>query len=266
MTINRINEKFKHLKENNQKGLITFITAGDPNLDKTIELVLAMETAGADIVELGVPFSDPSADGPVIQQSSLRALQAGTNLVKILDIVKLIREKSQIPLVLMTYYNPVLHLGLAEFCHQASIAGVDGLIIPDLPYEESFAILKFTNEHNLNLIPLVAPTTPPDRIKLITGEAKGFIYCVSLTGVTGVRDSLGVDISDFMENVRAATDVPVAVGFGISNPEQAAAIAKVSDAVIVGSALVKIVGEFGDSSETVDNITTQVKALKASIY
>lgn len=262
---NRIDQKFIELQNKNNKALITFITAGDPNLNTTVELVLAMEKAGADIIELGVPFSDPVADGPIIQQSSIRALKSDTNLLKIIATVKDIRLQSQVPIVLMTYYNPVLHLGLSRFADLAQEAGVDGIIVPDLPYEESQPIFEVLTANNIRLIPLVAPTTPAERIKLITTGAKGFIYCVSLTGVTGVRDNLSVDIKDFINDVRVATDTPIAVGFGISTPEQAAAMAKNCDAVIVGSAIVKVIAELGSKPDLIAKITTQVKALKQAL-
>lgn len=263
--LNRIEKKFTDLQNKKEKGLITFITAGDPNLNKTVELVLGMEKAGADVIELGVPFSDPQADGPVIQKASLRAIKGGTSLYKIIECVKIIREQSEVPIVLMTYYNPVYFMGLENFSKMAHEAGVDGLIIPDLPYEESAEIQDILNLNNIALIPLVAPTTPLQRMKEITQKARGFIYCVSLTGVTGTREKVSTDIGTFMADVHKATHVPVAIGFGISNPEQAKYMADFSDAVIVGSAIVRTIEEQGDSQGTIDAVSKQVRALKEAV-
>ncbi len=259
---NRISEKFSELIRKKEKALITFLTAGDPDLATTEELVLTLEKAGADIVELGVPYSDPLADGPVIQQASQRALKAGTNLKKILQTVSRLRQKTQIPLILMTYYNPLLKYGLEKTASDAADAGVDGFIVPDLPMEESAEFSVYLNNKGLYLIPLVAPTSGRDRIAKITENAKGFVYCVSLTGVTGIRDELPDNLKSFLDTVRSCTRAPLAVGFGISTAEQVAVISQYCDAVIVGSALVKNIGDKGKSPALTDSVYKMVKNLK----
>ncbi|HWI55291.1 MAG TPA: tryptophan synthase subunit alpha [Desulfobacteria bacterium] len=259
---NRITSRFSDLKLKGEKGLITFVTAGDPNLQTTKEIVLALEKAGADIIELGVPYSDPVADGPVIQRASQRALRAGTNLKKIFQTVRELRETTQIPILLMTYFNPLLRYGLEAVAADAFASGVDGFIIPDLPFEEKSVFVGELKKHNIFLIPLVAPTSGYDRIKQITEDSEGFIYCVSLTGVTGVREGIPQNLKDFMENVRKVTSAPLAVGFGISNPEQVSVVSQYCDAVIVGSALVKTIGEKGDSDELIESVTEFTRNLK----
>lgn len=260
---NRITRKFAQLKANNEKALITYVTAGDPNLKATADLVLAMEQAGADIVELGIPYSDPLADGPVIQAASRRALQGGTTLTKIFEMITGLRQETQVPLVLMTYVNPIIQYGVENFAAKAAKAGVDGLIIPDLPSEEMEILKGPMNEAGLAIIPLVAPTSTDSRIAKIAEEAQGFIYCVSLTGVTGVREQVGQNVEAFIERVRKYTDKPLALGFGVSTPEQAAHMVKAADGVIVGSALVKVIAELGDGSN--GEIAQLVKALKDAI-
>ncbi len=259
---NRILAKFTELKQKKEKALISFITAGDPDLKVTMKLVLTLEKAGADIIELGVPYSDPLADGPVIQQASQRALKAGTNLKKIFQTVTDLRKQTEIPIVLMTYYNPLLKYGLDKVVTDAASAGIDGFIVPDLPMEEAAEFRAKTEGRNICLIPLVAPTSGRERIKQITARAKGFIYCVSLTGVTGVRKGIPQNIKEFMETVRSSTVTPLAVGFGISTPEQVSVISAYCDAVIVGSALVKTIGEKGKSPELFDSISKMTQDLK----
>lgn len=262
---NRIIAKFAQLRDNKQKALITYVTAGDPNLERTEDLVVAMEKAGADLVELGIPYSDPLADGPVIQAASQRALKSGTTLDKIFHMVENIRTRTQIPLILMTYINPILQYGVERFAARAAKAGVDGLIIPDLPVEEEEILSGPVREAGLVIIPLIAPTSTDVRIARIAGQAQGFIYCVSLTGVTGVREQLNLNIDPFLERVRKFTDQPLAVGFGVSGPDQARAVAQKSDGVIVGSALVKIIAEHGDTGETPEKVAQLVKNLKEAI-
>lgn len=241
---NRIDEHFCRLRQSGEKGLIPFITAGDPELKLTLELVLALEEAGADLVELGVPFSDPIADGPVIQRASQRALAQGTNLQKILELVSELRLRTEIPLLLMTYYNPVLQYGLERIAREAGAAGVDGLIIPDLPLEESRPLRHNLDRFGLYLIPFVAPTTTERRLAALSRAARGFIYAVSLTGVTGMRDRLPAQIEEFMGRVGSSCSQPLAIGFGISTPLQAAQVVKMGDAVIVGSAFVSLIEEY----------------------
>ncbi len=262
---NRIVRKLQTLRANGAKALITYITAGDPDLATTAELVLALEKAGADLIELGVPFSDPLADGPIIQRAAQRALERGTTLTAIMDLVTKIREQSEIPLLLMTYYNPVLQLGLDNFVRRAKSAGVDGVIIPDLPVEEAGELLAVTKKHDFCLVPLVAPTSTPERIAKITRLGQGFVYCVSLTGVTGIRENIANNIDDFLQEVRLHTDLPMAVGFGISNPEQAARMAADSDGVIVGSALVSLIEQATDHRTLLESVTGLTARLKEAV-
>ncbi len=259
---NRISEKFAGLVQNGEKALITFITAGDPDLDTTKELVLTLERAGADMIELGVPYSDPLADGPIIQQASQRALKSGTNLKKIFQTVADLRRETQIPIILMTYYNPLLKYGLPQIAADAVVSGVDGFIVPDLPMEEAGEFHSLLIDKGVCLIPLVAPTSGPERIKEISAAGEGFVYCVSLTGVTGVRSGIPDNLQEFMGIVRNVTKKPLAVGFGVSTPQQAAAISEYCNAVIVGSALVKTIGDKGKTPEMVETVYKMVKDLK----
>lgn len=264
--INRVEARLRKMHENGEKGLFAFITAGDPDLETTFRLVLSMEKAGVDLVELGVPFSDPMADGPVIQRASLRSLAAGINLMRIMDLVRRLRSYTEIPLLLMTYYNPVLQYGLKRFAADAAEVGVDGVIVPDLPLEESAPLLQELKVDEQHLIYLVAPTTTPERLEKISKAARGFIYCVSLTGVTGMREGISPDVKEFMQRVRRHCSLPLAVGFGISNPRQAALMAEGADAVIVGSALVSLVEQFQNQPEVIyERVSGLVKELKEAI-
>ncbi len=260
--MNRIEKKFIALKEIKEKALITFITAGDPDLESTIKHVQALEKGGADIIELGVPFSDPLADGPVIQKSALRSLQSGTTLKKILQTVKKIRESSSIPIVLMSSYNPIFRYGEDAFVKDAVDAGVDGIIVPDLPPEEAASLKKLSANRGLDMIFLLAPTSTEDRIKKVSEMSSGFIYYVSLTGVTGAREKMADDLKEKISKIKEFSSKPVAVGFGISNADQTAFTAAISDGAIVGSAIVKIIakGKNGDNAST--EITEFVRALK----
>ncbi|MDU4959598.1 MAG: tryptophan synthase subunit alpha [Sporomusaceae bacterium] len=236
---NAIAAAFKRLRLNNEKALITYIAAGDPDLAATRQLVLQMAASGADLIELGLPYSDPVADGPVIQQASLRALQGGVTTQAVLDLVAVLRQDTEIPLILMAYYNSLLQYGLERFAAAAAAAGVDGLIIPDLPLEESEELRQQTDAHGLDLIMLVAPTTPPARIARVAAASRGFLYCVSVTGVTGTRPAAN-ELQAFLAEVRRQTCLPIAVGFGIATPEQAAAAAAAADGAIVGSAVISV--------------------------
>lgn len=240
--MNNIANAFK-----NGKAFIAFVTAGDPSPEKTVEYILEMEKAGADLIELGIPFSDPTAEGPVIQAANMRALRGGTTTDTVFGIMAALREKSRIPVVLLTYLNPVFHYGYEAFFSRCEEVGVDGIIVPDMPYEEKGEIVPFAAAHHVSVIPLIAPTSE-QRIQMIAKDADGFIYVVSSMGVTGVREEIKTDIASIVQAIRAVTDVPAAVGFGISTPEQAQQIARVSDGVIVGSAIVKIIGEYGDNA------------------
>jgi tryptophan synthase alpha chain len=258
-----ITERLEELRSAGKKGLIPFITAGDPDLTSTIELTKLIAGAGADVIELGVPFSDPMADGPVIQQASCRALASGATLAKVLETVKEIKKGINIPLILMGYYNPVYKFGIKRFASAAAEAGVNGLIIPDLPHEESGPLRGAALEAGMDLIPLVAPTTTGERMEKIAADARGFIYCVSVTGVTGDRTEIKTDIAEFTDMVRRYTSLPLAVGFGISGPEQAARMAAHCDAVVVGSAIVRIIGEcrgIATAGPVVEQLVRQIKA------
>ena len=230
----------KHLDSlNGKKALVAFYTAGDPNLDASKEIFAAIEKSGADIIEIGVPFSDPLADGPTIQASSYRSLNNGTTLKKIIQLVSDIRKTSQLPVVLMTSFNPVFVYGQKEFVADALKAGVDGVIIPDLPHEEADEFLEIAE--GLDMIFLLSPTSTPDRVKQIGKISKGFVYYISLTGTTGTQESLSSELEAKVRAIKKSVSLPVLVGFGISGPEQAREAAKVSDGVIIGSAIVKLV-------------------------
>lgn len=261
----RLNRCFAGLKKQGRKALITFITAGDPDLDATCDLVETLVAAGADIVELGVPFSDPLADGPTIQAASTRALAQGTTLQKIITTVKKIRRRTEVPLVLMTYYNPLLHYGLGKLVDDACEAGVDGLIVPDLPLEES-AELRHLATAKLAVIPLAAPTTPEHRLADIVASGSGFLYYVTVTGITGTRTALPEELSHSLDRVKKiAGALPLAAGFGISTPEQAQSVGSHTDAIIVGSALVEIVARCGVSAAGLKELSERVTALRRAL-
>ncbi len=226
------------------KAFIPFITCGDPDLETTENLVYAMEEAGADLIELGIPFSDPTAEGPVIQEANVRALSGGVTTDKIFDMVKKIRRKTQIPMVFMTYANVIFSYGCERFAAKAAEAGMQGVILPDVPFEEKKEFDEVLRHNGLDLISLIAPTSA-SRISAIAREAEGFVYCVSSLGVTGVRKEITTDISAMVRLVKAEKDIPCAVGFGISTPEQASAMASQADGVIVGSAIVRLAAKYG---------------------
>jgi tryptophan synthase alpha chain len=239
-----ISEKFKHLRAENQCALIPFITAGDPDLETTTEALGVLEANGADFIELGVPYSDPLADGPVIQAAATRALERGTRLEDVLRIAQSVTRKIKAPIILFTYYNPILNLGIEQFLKRIAEAGVKGLVVPDLPLEEADNLINTAQTVGIEVILLVTPNTPDDRIKAIAQKSRGFIYLVSVTGVTGVRSQVQTRVKDVLQNIRKFTDKPIAVGFGISSPEQAHQVKEWgADAVIVGSAFVKRLGE-----------------------
>ncbi len=252
--MSRIGEKFEELRRKGEKAFIAFITAGDPGLETTESLVREFEQRGVDIIELGVPFSDPIADGPTIQAASERALKNKVSLRDVLRLVKDVRKRVKIPLVLLTYYNPVYRYGLEKFTRDAAKAGTDGVIIPDLPPEEGRELKAYAQRAGLDTIFLIAPTSTPERIKLIAENSTGFIYYVSLTGVTGVRNKLTGKVKPTLRKIHRLTKKPVAVGFGISSPRQVREIASFTEGVIVGSAIVK---KIADNIET-KNLTRQV--------
>ena len=230
----------------NKKAFIPFITCGDPDLETTEALVCALEEAGASLIELGIPFSDPTAEGPVIQGANIRALSGGATTDKIFQMVERIRRRTQIPLVFMTYANVVFSYGTERFIRRASQIGMDGLILPDVPFEEKEEFDSVCRNYGLDLISLIAPTSL-ERIRNIAKEASGFVYCVSSLGVTGTRESITTDVKAMVDQVRANTSIPCAVGFGISTPQQAGQIGALCDGVIVGSAIVKLCGQYGRS-------------------
>lgn len=238
--MNRIEKKFRELKANRQKAFVAFITAGDPNLAATFRLIPELEKAGVDILELGVPFSDPMADGPVIQRSSERALASGTTLKKILKLVKQVRRKSQIPILLMGYFNPILAFGIKKYFSEAKKAGVDGTLIVDLPPEEGEETRKAAKAKGISLVYLLAPTSDQDRIRKVTQKGSGFIYYVSLTGITGAKLSQDLNGQVALKTLKRSSRLPVCVGFGIKTPEQARHVARMADGVVVGSALVNL--------------------------
>ncbi|MBI3599657.1 MAG: tryptophan synthase subunit alpha [Nitrospinae bacterium] len=262
----RIEDRFNELKKRNEKALIAFISAGDPDIETTKDLVLEMDKRGADIIELGVPFSDPLADGPTIQKSYLRALKKRVSLKKILKMVKEMRQKTDCPLVLMSSYNPVYRYGENKFVRDAVSAGVDGVIIPDMPPEESGYLWARSYRKWLDTIFLLAPTSNDERIKLICKMSRGFIYYVSVTGITGERKLLSKDIEGMIKKIRQSTDLPLAVGFGISTPQQAKEIASCADGIIVGSAIVRIIEKHALSKNgLIGDVGDFIKSLKNAI-
>ena len=246
----------------NGKAFIPFLTCGDPSLEVTEQLIYAMEEAGADLIELGIPFSDPTAEGPVIQAANVRALSGGVTTDKIFDMVKRLRQNTKIPMVFMTYANVVFSYGTERFIQKAASLGMDGLILPDVPFEEKEEFDSVCKKYGLDLISLIAPTSH-ERIAQIAKEAEGFVYCVSSLGVNGMRSAITTDIGAMVQLVKAAKDIPCAVGFGISTPEQAAAMAAKSDGAIVGSAIVKLCGQYKEAC--VPYVKEYVKSMKDAV-
>ncbi len=246
----------------NGKAFIPFLTAGDPSADKTVEFIMQMEAAGADLIEIGIPFSDPTAEGEVIQNANVRALKAGVTTDGVFEIVRRVRMKTQITIVFLTYLNPVFHYGYDAFLAKCREFGVDGIICPDLPYEEKNELSDVAKRYDVDLISLIAPTSR-ERIQMIAREATGYIYVISSKGVTGVRSEITTDVGKIVRSIREVSDVPCAVGFGISRPEQAAAMAALSDGAIVGSAIVKLIGQYGDAAGP--HIYEYVKKMKDAL-
>lgn len=265
--MSRIKNTFNRLKKKGEKALIPYIMAGDPDLATTKQLVLAMEKSGCDIIELGAPFSDPLADGPVIQKAALRSLTHHTSIADVLGLVSDVRKTSRIPLILMTYYNLIFRYGEERFANDAAAAGLDGLILPDLPPDEAGTLVPFAKKAGLDTIFLLAPTSTDERIKLVARMSQGFIYYVSLTGVTGSHlGARTTAIQDAIAKIKAVSDKPVAVGFGISTPDQAAEVASWgADGVIVGSALVKVIEQHAGSPDLVTRTAEFVKELKKGV-
>ena len=250
------------LKREGQTALVPFLTAGDPNLAITEELIHALVEAGADLIELGMPFSDPMADGPTIQAASERALLAGTTLHGVLELVTRVRQRTNIPIILMGYYNPVFRFGPAAFATAAAAAGVDGLLLVDVPAEEADEIQAELKHNDIDLISLLAPTTPPERMHRLAAAGEGYLYYVSMTGVTGTQRVDAAAIAGEVRKIKEHSPVPVAVGFGITTPADAAAVAQFADAVVVGSALVKIIAAHGTGQALLPEVQTFIRALK----
>jgi tryptophan synthase alpha chain len=262
--MSRIGDTFARLGGAGEKALISFITAGDPDLAATAALIPRMAEAGADIIELGVPFSDPMADGPTIQKASERALSAGTTLAGILAMVKEVRATCQVPLLLMGYYNPIFIYGVDRFCRDAVDAGVDGVLVVDLPPEEASELKRAADQTGLDVIFLLTPTSDASRIKTVNRLGRGFIYYVSVTGVTGARNALADSLSETVAALRRQLRLPLAVGFGISTPDQAGEVAAFADGAVVGSAIVKLFEEYR-GEELVERVAAMVRGLKSGV-
>jgi len=255
--MSRISEAFK-----NEKVFVAFVTGGDPDIETTEKLIPAMAKAGAGLIEIGIPFSDPVAEGIVIQDADERALKSGCTTDKLFDMVCRVRRETEVPLLFMTYLNPIFTYGKDKFLRKCAECGIDGIIVPDMPFEEKDELADICEKYKIDLISMVAPTSE-ERTAMIAREAKGFLYCVSSLGVTGVRTEISTDIGQMIEKIREVSDVPCAVGFGISTPEQAGRMAALSDGAIVGSAIVKLIGQFGRDS--VGPVTEYVRSMKKGI-
>jgi tryptophan synthase alpha chain len=262
--MSRISQTFERLEKIHERALIPYVTAGDPDLEMTKRLVREMVRRGGDIIEIGVPFSDPLADGPIIQRASQRALQGGTTLRNILQTVSELRRDVDVPLILLTYYNPVFRYGEEAFVADALEAGVDGIIVPDLPPEEAQPLIDLTADTPLDMIFLAAPTSTSARLALISEASRGFIYYVSRLGTTGVRDQLADDLRLMLEQLRAATSKPIAVGFGVSTPEHVRLVAELADGVVVASAILKLLEDLEDQADRLEHVGDFVAALKAA--
>ncbi len=263
--MSRIEERFTELRKEGSKALIAYLTAGDPDLETTREIILALDSAGVDIIEIGVPFSDPTADGPIIQAASYRALQAGATLTGILEMIEAVRQVSEIPVVLFGYYNPILSYGNERFARRAREAGVDGILVVDLPPEEAGELRQYTDPAGIDFISLIAPTTTDERIRTIANSSGGFLYYISITGVTGTAKPKVSDIQRDVRRIRAITDLPVAVGFGISTPEQARDIAPHADGIVIGSAVVRLIEEDAGANNGVNIVAGYARDIKAAI-
>jgi len=262
MADTRITELFARLKRQGRKGLIAYVTAGDPSPDRTPSLVEALERGGADLIELGVPFSDPIADGPVIQRAGYRALAAGTTVHKVLEIAAEIRTRSEIPLLLFTYLNPVMRYGFEKLAGDAKGAGIDGCLLTDASVEEAGAYVRVMRTAGLDTVFLAAPTSSPRRLKLVAQYSSGFIYLVSRTGVTGERDSISSAVGPLIRSMRAVTDLPLAVGFGVSTPENVAEIGAQAEAVVVGSAIMRVIEQNAGNQSLEIQLESFVRELK----
>jgi tryptophan synthase alpha chain len=258
----RISKRFAALRASGELGIVAYITAGDPSLDATLKFVLVLAEAGADVIELGVPFSDPLADGPTIQRASERALKAGTKLAGVLDLVRRVRQSSQVPLVLFSYYNPILQMGLEKFASAAESAGADGVLVTDLTPEESEDYRRILAAHHLDTIFLGAPTSTDERLAKIAACSSGFLYLISRTGVTGAKDALPDDLPALLRRARSVTQLPIAVGFGISLPGHVSVLGGLADAAVIGSALVSEIEKAMSVEATAAALSERVRSLK----
>ncbi|MFH1613121.1 MAG: tryptophan synthase subunit alpha [bacterium] len=263
--MNLISTKFKTLKKNNQKAFIVYLTVGYPDIETTKELILKLAQEGVDIIELGVPFSDPLADGPIIQKSFQEALKNKINLESVINLVKDIRNKVKIPLIIMSYYNPIYKFGLENFFIHATKVGVDGLIIPDLPCEEILPIKRINSLKKIDLISFISPTTQDERIDFIVKHTQGFVYYLSITGVTGLRNTLDEKIKNSIEKIKKHTSLPVCVGFGISNSNQVKKIISYADGFIIGSAIIKIIEDEKNKKEMIEKVLNFVKDIRSNL-
>lgn len=261
----RIGKKFNELQAQKGKALIIYLTAGDPSLETTKKLILVLEKAGADILEIGAPFSDPTADGPVIQEAAQRSLKTGTTLAGVMQLITELRKISQIPIVLFGYFNPIFAYGTEKFARDAARAGVDGVLVVDLPPEEAPELKKHTDAAGIDFISLIAPTTGMRRAKKIAATATGFLYYISITGVTGTAAPKLGGIKADLKKIRKISSLPVAVGFGISQPEQARQIGRLADGIVVGSALVKLIAENGGRAELLKSVSDYAGRMKKAI-
>lgn len=262
--MNRIDERFESLKKEGRKALITFITVGDPDLDVSAEAIKTMDAEGVDLIELGVPFSDPAADGPTIQAADERAIAGGTDIHRVFELVGRIRGEIKVPMVFLLYYNVMLQYGLEDFFKKCAETGIDGLIIPDLPYEESDEIAEYVDKYNVYQIFLVSPASK-GRIEKIASHAKGFLYCVSSMGVTGEKSEFKTNFKRFFEEIKKYSSVPACVGFGISNGEQVRELSSYCDGAIVGSAVVKAIASGNTSEECISNLRAKLADLRSGI-
>ncbi|MEA3489571.1 MAG: tryptophan synthase subunit alpha [Candidatus Omnitrophota bacterium] len=265
--MNRINETFKRLKAEGKKAFIPYIAAGDPDMKTSGKIVRVLAAEGADLIELGIPFSDPLADGPTIQMATQRSLAAGCTVRKVLDMVAELRRGMDVPMVFMTYYNIIFNYGVGRFIRDAKRSGADGIIVPDLPMEESEELTEIADKEDFCVILLAAPTTPPDRFRKLSGRSRGFIYYVSVTGVTGIRKKLSERLENDVIKLRKLTSKPICVGFGISDPSQARDIARVSDGIIVGSAIIKVLaGHLGDKKRMVSSVEKFARSIARAVH
>ena len=262
--MSRIESTFSSLRAQGEKALVIYLTAGDPSLEKTREIVLGLDAAGVDCVEIGVPFSDPTADGPVIQAASQRALKNGTTLAGILTMIESIRTVSEIPIVLFGYYNPILSYDTKRFAARAEEAGVDGILVVDLPPEEAAELRRYTDPKGIDCISLIAPTTSTERISMIASHASGFLYYISITGVTGTAKPRVEEVAKDIKRIRTVTKLPLVVGFGISTPQQAKEISPYAEGIVIGSAVVKMIEENSERADLIPTLSAYAGEIKRS--